>query len=254
MRLHRRAAGRVDQQRDRASTRPCEGALERLRHRGERQPGPQRRREPDHAGEPHHRYDRRVAAKAPRQHGLEERGGPLEKSCFGHDQHIGFCCRAQAAISARFAAAQDGFGLRARLPCSSLSVRPGEKRSGARAVLDCANKDADRRQRTARIDRHDRNTAKSRERGENLCQPIGAPDQRERAVPAAAASARGRPIAAECPGLPHMSDGGVAVSGETFCRAGSLKGGFINTHWMRSIGSIVRRKSFTLAATSSSAT
>ena len=120
MRLHRRAARRIDQQRDRARARPREGALERLCHRGERQARPQRRGEADDAGEPHHRHDRNIAAKPARQHGLEKVRGPFEEIRLGHPSgHMPHCCaplktgsaacapprRMASACGARFASA-----------------------------------------------------------------------------------------------------------------------------------------------------
>ena len=63
VRLHRRAARRIDDQRDRGGVAHGEDALERARDAGHGQAGPQRRRQADHAGKPHHRHHRPVAAE-----------------------------------------------------------------------------------------------------------------------------------------------------------------------------------------------
>ncbi len=69
MGLHGRAARRIDHQRHRLGAPHAKGAIERLRDGREREGArPQRAREPDNAGEAHHRHDRDVAAQPFRQH------------------------------------------------------------------------------------------------------------------------------------------------------------------------------------------
>ena len=84
MRLNRRAARRVDGQRHGGSRLHGEGALQRARHRREREPGLERRREADDAGQPHHRNDSAVAAQAARQHRGQEVCKLLYERGFSH--------------------------------------------------------------------------------------------------------------------------------------------------------------------------
>ena len=66
-RLHRRATGRIDDQRHRLGIAESEGALQHPREAGERHAGAQRRHRADHARQPHHRHHRRARAEARRQ-------------------------------------------------------------------------------------------------------------------------------------------------------------------------------------------
>src|SRR6266480_2419906 len=61
VRLHRRAAGRIDQQRDRPRVAHVKGALERTGNGGKREAGFERRRKSDDAREPYHRNHRHAA-------------------------------------------------------------------------------------------------------------------------------------------------------------------------------------------------
>jgi hypothetical protein len=78
--LHRRAAGRIDHERNRLGILGTEGALERLGDTGERHARPQRRHRADHAGQPHHRHHRDPAAEFGRDPSLQ----PLDKARQSH--------------------------------------------------------------------------------------------------------------------------------------------------------------------------
>ena len=80
---------------------------------------------------------------------------------------------------------------------------------------------------------------KPAQRGEHIGKPVGAPDQRERAATARAARARARPTRRAGRRGPTCARR-RAASGETFCRAGSLNGGFIST-WSTLPGASPRR-------------
>ena len=88
VRLHRRSAGRIDQQGHGLGIAHAEGAVERAGNAGEGQPGPQRRRKADHPGETDDRHHGDVAAPPlaapaggrPRRHG---RAARLKKSAIG---------------------------------------------------------------------------------------------------------------------------------------------------------------------------
>ena len=67
MRLHRRAAGRIDDERDRGRLAHGKGALKRTRQRRQREARLERRREADHAGQPHHRHHCGIATQPARQ-------------------------------------------------------------------------------------------------------------------------------------------------------------------------------------------
>ena len=79
VRLHRRSARRVDRERDGRGAAHGERALERAGDAGERQARPQRRRKSDNAGQAHHRHDRTVAAKTPRNERTQRADGAAAK-------------------------------------------------------------------------------------------------------------------------------------------------------------------------------
>jgi hypothetical protein len=83
VRLHRRSARRIDDDRHRLRAAHAECALENPRNARKRHTLPQRRHCADHAGQSHHRHDRRVAAKARRQP-LPQAAQRCAHACFAH--------------------------------------------------------------------------------------------------------------------------------------------------------------------------
>src|SRR5262245_45842219 len=84
MRLDRRAAGRIDDERDRTRVPGLERAIKYAGGRGERQARLEWRGETDDAGKPHDRHDRDVAAKARGQQRIEPRKASFKYGWLGH--------------------------------------------------------------------------------------------------------------------------------------------------------------------------